>query len=207
MKKCLSIFLTAALLSVAVVAHSQTAPPFDEATLVNVQTYARVSEVKHIVTLTLEQEQAYTDSCKLHYAVMYRAVHKEPDPDKAAQMMREAQRAFDRALMNVLTAQQQVQYIRTMMKDDIHQETMVKVTILQKSGKYTKEELDKFYEVIYDYYMTVKISNTRNQYDIAKRKENVSQLKKIAPKIIKEANARSKDTYKGKSMGKNDKWN
>jgi hypothetical protein len=206
MKKQFPIFFTAAFLLTAVMSFAQTAQPYDEETIIDVQTYARVAELKLIVALTPEQEQSCTAICKQHYNAIYKAVHVETDIDKSAQMMRESKKLFDTALMGLLTERQQAQYIRALVKDDIHQETMRKIEPLQKSGEYTKEELDKFYEEIYNYYMTVKISNTRNQHNIEQRKENVSQLKKIAPKVIKEANARSKGIYKGKPMGKNDNW-
>jgi len=193
MKKLLPILL-ATVLSAATVTQAQTAPPYDEATTVKVQTFARVAEVQRIADLTPEQAQSYTAVCKQYYTAVYRAVHVEKHFETAAQAMRDAKKTFDNALMNILTTQQQTQYVRAMVKDEIHQETMVKIAALEKTGKFQKEMLNKAYGTIYNYYMTVKINNIRNQHDVEKREENFTLLKKVAPQIVKQSTKTKKTT-------------
>ena len=192
MKKTISPFFLTALLLMAVTAYAQPASPYNEETLVIVQSYARTAEMKRLTDLTPEQEQRYSAACKQYFTSMYRAAHVETHLEKAAQIMREAKKTLDLAWMDILTEKQQRQYIRAMMADEVHQETMLKIASLQNSGKYNKEEADKFYKQIYNYYMSVKIISVRYQYDIKKLRKNLSTLRKIAPKVIKESNTPNK---------------
>jgi hypothetical protein len=71
--------IVAAVLLTAPLAQAQTAQTFDEQTVLAVQTYANVAEVKCMVALTPAQEQAYTGCCAALYRAMYKAVFEKKD--------------------------------------------------------------------------------------------------------------------------------
>ncbi|MDR0712415.1 MAG: hypothetical protein LBF67_08770 [Prevotellaceae bacterium] len=164
MKPILSI--VAAALLTAQLAQAQTGQTFDEQTVLAVQTYISVAEVKCMVALTPAQEQAYASCCAAFHKVVRHAVFVEKDAAATSLMLIEARQALADTLMLMLTEEQRVTYIRNAESGSVKLKTEEKMAAMREMGEFSQEELGKFYREIYDYFMLERVVHTLQKHNI-----------------------------------------
>jgi hypothetical protein len=158
--------IVAAMLLVAPLAWAQTNQTFDEQTVLAVQTYASVAEVKCMAALTPAQEQEYADACTALYMVMYKAVFEKKEALVTSLMLLNARQALADTLMHILTGEQRIAYIRNVESGSITQKTKEKMAAMREVGEFPEEKLEIFHGEIYNYFMLERIVHTLQKYNI-----------------------------------------
>ena len=166
----------------------------------------KIIEIKKIINLSEEQENKIRSLHVIYTRVADSALIYVKDPIVGAQMKYDANKVFHEAFMNILSEGQRNRYIYVTSTPEINAKTEMKINILQETGTYTNQEIEKIRKEIFDYLMKEKIVYVREKYNIKKQKQNISQLKKHQPHALKEANAQEKLKHNGKPHSGRYQW-
>lgn len=101
-------------------------------------------------------------------------------------------------LMNTLTDQQRLKYLTIIAIPSVLTKEAAKIELLRKSGLYSDHEMKLNEPQIYMYLMKEQIINLRDQYDVAKRRENISWLRRQRPAPVKVCDLLEELQAKGK---------
>lgn len=169
-------------------------------------TERKLREIKKIITLSEEQ----TDSIRYLHQIFSQkkdsALYKLSDPVDAAQVVYDASKEWHDGFMRQLSDEQRIRYIHVTSTPEIRAKTQAKVDLLRGLGVYGEEDLSYFYEDIFNYLMKEKVVYVRDKYHISKQKHNISQLKKMRPQALKEANNIEKVKHHGRYNGQYYRW-
>nr|WP_293532815.1 hypothetical protein [Prevotella sp.] len=100
--------------------------------------------------------------------------------------------------MSILTETQRNKYIEVTSTPEVEAKTEYKLGLLREANEYSEAELQLKKKAIFSYLMSEKIVYARDKYDIKKQKENISRLKNLLPKALRESNIREKQKGQGK---------
>lgn len=166
----------------------------------------QVAEINKMVELNEVQKEKLNNLHSNYLAAMDSAINRIEDKRKAAFTIHRCKQTFNTNLMELLSDEQKVEYIRNYATPEVAEKARVKVQVLRKSDKYTKEELKKHFDEIFEYLMLEKIVYVTERYNIDKQKENIAQLKKLEPKGLKAANTFQKIKHQGKRYQDGFQW-
>lgn len=108
--------------------------------------------------------------------------------------------------MSILTEVQRNKYIEVTSTPEVEAKTEYKLSLLKEANEYSDIELQLKRKAIFTYLMSEKIVYARDKYDIKKQKENISRLKNLLPKALRESNIREKQKGQGKISNGNINW-
>ena len=134
------------------------------------------------------------------------SLNVETDAIHAAEMKYRANKVFHNTLMSTLHDNQRLRYIQVTSTPEVEAKTRYKLEVLKESGEYSDEELAQMHDEIFDYLMSEKVVYFRDKYHIQKQKENISRLKNVQPRSLKESNIREKMKGQGRLRNGKVKW-
>lgn len=159
---------------------------------------SKVAEISKFITLDETQKSIIRNAYELYKIYSDSALYKVDDASVAAQLKYDAGRVFHDTLMGILTDSQRVKYVNAAYAPEIKAKTEYRMELLREKGCYSEKELEKMEKEIYDYLMLEKVVYVRDKYDFSKQKNNISRLKMVQPKTLKE----SQNIEKQKGLGK-----
>lgn len=166
----------------------------------------KIIEITKIVKLSSNQEQAIRVAYDLYNSKVDSALYEVPNAKDAARVKYEAGKAFNKALMSILTEVQRNKYIEVTSTPEVEAKTEYKLSLLKEANEYSDLELQLKRKAIFTYLMSEKIVYARDKYDIKKQKENISRLKNLLPKALRESNIREKQKGQGKISNGSINW-
>ncbi|MDU1889566.1 MAG: hypothetical protein E6767_02645 [Dysgonomonas sp.] len=166
----------------------------------------KLAEISKMVTLNSSQKEKLQKYHDRYVIIMDSAIYNISDKREAALLIRKTKKNFDNYFFDLLSEQQKTEYIRSTSTPEVMEKAQVKVDILEKSGKYTKKELQDAYDKIFEYMMLEKIVYSTQKFDIEKQKENIAQLKRLEPQYLKTANSFQKVKHQGKKYQDGFQW-
>lgn len=169
------------------------------------KTDKKIDEIKQIVKINPSQEREIRNAYEMYCAETESLKEIGNASDRAGKKY-EADKKYNQKLMSVLTDNQRSSYIRTNAVPEITEKVKYKISLLEETGEYTREELKQKEGEIFEYLMSEKIAYTCHKYDPKKQKENIRKLKKFEPKALRESNTREKLKAQGQ-IRKNGKIN
>lgn len=147
----------------------------------------KTEEVSKYVPLNDSQKAAIQKAYEQFLTLSDSASYKVGNPEEAAQLRYDAGKAYHKSLMSILTEAQKTKYIRVTSAPEVKAKTAYRVSLLREGGNYSEMELETMAKEIYDYLMLEKIVYVKDKYDYAAQKNNISRLKKIQPRSLKES--------------------
>lgn len=166
----------------------------------------KIIEISKIVKLSKVQEATIRSAYDSYMHTVDSSLYEEPDPIRATEMKYSANKRFHNTLMNTLNEKQRLEYIRITSTPDVEAKTQYKLGLLKESEEYTEGELAQMHDEIFDYLMSEKVVYVRDKYHIKKQKENISRLKNVQPRSLKESNIREKMKGQGRLKHGKIKW-
>lgn len=166
----------------------------------------KIKEITKIVKLSGSQEQAIRTAYDLYNSKVDSALYEVENAKEAARIKYEAGKAFNKALMTILTEMQRNKYIEVTSTPEVEAKTEYKLSLLKEANEYSDLELQLKRKAIFTYLMSEKIVYARDKYDIKKQKENISRLKNLLPKALRESNIREKQKGQGKISNGTINW-
>ncbi len=166
----------------------------------------RIAEINKMVQLNNDQKSALNNLYDKYKHHMDSALYKIEMPMEASALIYKAKQRFNAGFMKLLSQKQKAEYIRNTATPEIAKKTEAKIKTLQKSGDYNESELQVAYNEIFEYFMLEKMVYVNDKYNIERQKENIAQLKKLEPQMLKTANAMQKAKHQGKTYQKGYKW-
>lgn len=163
----------------------------------------KIVEIDKIVKLTPKQKTVLTKGYKDYLAALDSSVYLVKDVVLAASIKYSASKAFHELFINTLKEPQLIKYVHVVFAPELEEKTTYKVSLLIESGEYSDSELGSLRKEIFKYLMLEKVVYFRDKYNVQKQKENISRLKNLQPKCLKESNIREKQ--KGQGRFKNGK--
>lgn len=167
----------------------------------------KTEEVSKYVPLNDTQKSAIQKAYEQFLTLSDSASYKVVNPEAAAQLRYDAGKAYHKALMSILTEAQKTQYIRLTSAPEVKAKTAYRVSLLREGGNYSEAELEDMSKEIYDYLMLEKIVYVKDKYDFATQKNNISRLKQVQPKSLKESLNIEKQKGLGKVRSGSVMWN
>lgn len=158
----------------------------------------KILEITKIVKLSPKQEQEIRKAYDMYNYNVDSALYKITNAKEAARIKYEAGKDFNKALMSILTETQRNKYIEVTSTPEVEAKTEYKLGLLREANEYSEAELQLKKKAIFSYLMSEKIVYARDKYDIKKQKENISRLKNLLPKALRESNIREKQKGQGK---------
>ena len=156
-----------------------------------------LAEIFKMVTLDAKQKEAMYNLYIDYVATMNYAINKVQDKTEAAKLIYNTQEKFNTNFMDLLSDKQKIEYVRNYAYPEIMEKASVKVKVLERTGRYSDKELEKFTSEIFEYLMLEKIAYICDKYNIERQKENIAQLKKYVPQSLKTAEALQKAKQQG----------
>lgn len=101
-------------------------------------------------------------------------------------------------LMNTLNDQQRLKYLTFKCIPNVLAKEAIKMELLRKSGIYSDHEMKLNEEKVYKYLMKEQMINLRDLYDVAKRRENITWLRRQRPAPVKVCDLLEELEAKGK---------
>ena len=101
-------------------------------------------------------------------------------------------------LMNTLNDQQRLKYLTIKAIPDVLAETATKMELLRRSGIYSDYEMKLNEQEVCNYLMKEQVICLRDQYDVAKRRENITWLRNQRPAPVKVCDLLEELQAKGK---------
>ena len=166
----------------------------------------KIKEITKIVKLSGSQEQAIRTAYDLYNSKVDSALYEVENAKEATRIKYEAGKAFNKALMTILTEMQRNKYIEVTSTPEVEAKTEYKLSLLKEANEYSDLELQLKRKAIFTYLMSEKIVYARDKYDIKKQKENISRLKNLLPKALRESNIREKQKGQGKISNGTINW-
>lgn len=163
----------------------------------------KIVEIDKIVKLTPKQKTVLTKGYKDYLAALDSSVYLVKDVVLAASIKYSASKAFHELFINTLKEPQLIKYVHVVFAPELEEKTTYNVSLLIESGEYSDSELGSLRKEIFKYLMLEKVVYFRDKYNVQKQKENISRLKNLQPKCLKESNIREKQ--KGQGRFKNGK--
>ena len=163
----------------------------------------KIVEIDKIVKLTPKQKTVLTKGYKDYLAALDSSVYLVKDVVLAASIKYSSSKAFHELFINTLKEPQLIKYVHVVFAPELEEKTTYKVSLLIESGEYSDSELGSLRKEIFKYLMLEKVVYFRDKYNVQKQKENISRLKNLQPKCLKESNIREKQ--KGQGRFKNGK--
>lgn len=197
MKKLLIVFL---LTAIATVVNASEISSREQ------RSDRKIIEITKIVKLSGNQEQAIRVAYDLYNSKVDSALYEVSNAKDAARVKYEAGKAFNKALMSILTEVQRNKYIEVTSTPEVEAKTEYKLSLLKEANEYSDLELQLKRKAIFTYLMSEKIVYARDKYDIKKQKENISRLKNLLPKALRESNIREKQKGQGKISNGSINW-
>jgi len=109
-------------------------------------------------------------------------------------------------LMNTLTDQQRLRYLTIKAIPTVLAKEATQIELLRRSGLYSDHEMKLNEQKIYKYLMKEQVINLRDQYDVAKRRENIAWLRRQRPAPVKVCDLLEELQAKGKLKDGKIKW-
>lgn len=109
------------------------------------------------------------------------------DIDKAMQLQYDAKQAFHNVFISTLSTSQLIKYVKVTYTPEIKAKTEYYISLLNEIHKYDEISLTTLRKEIFEYLILEKIVYVKHKYDYGKQKENISRLKTIQPKTLKES--------------------
>ncbi len=166
----------------------------------------KIIEISKIVKLSKVQESTIRSAYNSYMQTVDSSLYEEPDPIHATEMKYSANKRFHNTMMNTLNEKQRLEYIRVTSTPDVEAKTQYKLGLLKESEEYTEDELGQMHDEIFDYLMSEKVVYFRDKYNTQKQKENISRLKNVQPRSLKESNIREKMKGQGRLRNGKVKW-
>ena len=166
----------------------------------------KIIEISKIVQLSKRQEMKIRQAYDEYMLTIDSSLYNEPDGVRASEMKYRANKVFHNTLMNTLTDKQRLQYIQVTSTPEVEAKTQYKLDLLKESEEYTDEELSQMHDEIFEYLMSEKVVYFRDKYNAQKQKENISRLKNVQPRSLKESNIREKMKGQGRLRNGKVKW-
>ena len=166
----------------------------------------KIAEIGKIVKLTSKQKSALIKGYKEYLTALDSSVYLVNDAIQAVSIKYRANKVFHELLMNTLKEKQRIEYIQITSAPEIEEKTNYKLSLLSESGDYSDKELLKMKDEIFNYLMLEKVVYIRDKYNIQKQKENISRLKNVEPRCLKESNIREKQKGQGRLKKGNVQW-
>lgn len=166
----------------------------------------KIIEISKIVQLSKKQEDKIRQAYDAYILTVDSCLNVETDAIHAAEMKYRANKVFHNTLMSTLHDNQRLRYIQVTSTPEVEAKTRYKLEVLKESGEYSDEELDQMHDEIFDYLMSEKVVYFRDKYQIQKQKENISRLKNVQPRALKESNTREKMKGQGRLRNGKVKW-
>ncbi|MDR0543283.1 MAG: hypothetical protein LBH19_13875 [Dysgonamonadaceae bacterium] len=164
------------------------------------------AEISKMVELDDAQMEALNYLYIDYAATMNYAIHELQDRKECAKLVYMAKKKFNTRFMDLLSDNQKIEYVRNSSYPEIMEKAEVKVKVLQRTGKYTEQELEQSTSEIFEYLMLEKIAYICDKYNIERQKENIAQLKKYEPQSLRTANALQKAKHQGITYQNGYKW-
>lgn len=166
----------------------------------------KILEIEKIVKLTPNQRSTLANGYKEYLEALDSSVYKISDADIAVSVKYKANKAFHELLMSTLKDKQRIEYIQKTSKPEIEEKASYKMSLLAESGEYSEAELQKMKEEIFNYLMLEKVVYVRDKFNVRKQKENISRLKNLQPRSLKESNIREKQKGQGRIKNGKIQW-
>jgi len=166
----------------------------------------RLIEIKKIVALSSEQEQALTAAYSANLQKNDSILFNVADPTQAAILKYQSDKQLQETLMAILTDDQQVQYFTVRGTPAVMAKTEARIKVLRESGQYSEEELAQKQQEIFDYLIGEQIVIQRDGYNIGKQRDNIQKLSKAQPASLRESDTREKLKVEGRMNNGKIKW-
>ena len=163
----------------------------------------KILEISKIIKLSALQEKIIRKAYDLYNAQIDSSLYQVKDAKEAARIKYEAGKHFNKVFMATLTESQRNKYIEVTSTPEVEANTEYKLGLLKEANEYSELELEEKKKDIFNYLMSEKVVYARDKYDVKKQKENISRLKNLLPKALRESNIREKQKgqnriFKGK---------
>lgn len=166
----------------------------------------KIAEICKMVQLDSNQKSVLNNLYVSYKAAMDSAIFLIESPAAASKLIYHTKEVFNSKFMELLSDKQKAEYVRNTAAPEIAKKTDAKMKTLRKSGDYTELELEASYSEIYEYFMLEKIVYVSDKFNIDRQKENIAQLKKLEPQMLKTANSIQKAKHQGKTYQKGYQW-
>jgi hypothetical protein len=166
----------------------------------------KLLEISKVVKLSAIQRGIISRAYSKFIALTDSSLYKVSDANASIRINYNATREFHEKFMNTLTEVQRIAYIKCVSAPEVEAKTQYRISLLKSTNNYSDSELEGKKKEIYDYLMLEKIVYTKDRYDYAKQKNNISRLKSIQPTSLKESLNVEKQRGLGKLRSGNILW-
>ena len=147
----------------------------------------KISIMERFIPLSNQQKSILSNATAKLKASQDSINKNVKDIDKAMQLQYDAKQAFHNVFISTLSTSQLIKYVKVTYTPEIKAKTGYYISLLNEIHKYDEISLTTLRKEIFEYLILEKIVYVKHKYDYGKQKENISRLKTIQPKTLKES--------------------
>jgi len=172
----------------------------------NDQTNKKINEINENITLEANQVDILRKAYVAHQMSTDSIASNCTNAKQASKSRLKVDKIWYMTLMNTLTDQQRLKYLTSIVTTEATVNTVTKMDLLRQSGNHTISELQQMQQEIFNHLTKEKVISLRYQYDVAKKRENLTWLRTIRPASLKECDLMEELQAKGKLTNGKINW-